>query len=81
MSCVLAKEIISRFFKLGTFLLLGHKILQRTSPWLQGITKKFLWENLGLRRMHRAALIHLGVSTMQYMWRFWVWLLKIVESR
>lgn len=33
MSYVLAKEIIiSRLFKLGTFLLFGNKILQRTSP-------------------------------------------------
>lgn len=52
MSCVLAKEIIiSRLFKLGTFLLFGNKILQRTSPWVQGITKEFLRENLGWRRV------------------------------
>lgn len=32
-SCMLPKEmIISRLLKLGTFLLFGSKILQRTSP-------------------------------------------------
>lgn len=63
-SCMLAKEIIiSRLLKLGTFLLSGSKILQRTSPQQH----KFLRQNqeipLGWRRMHRAALSYLGVSS------------------